>query len=287
MAVFRVEKTKNFTVMSNHHLRNKKLSNKAKGLLSVMLSLPDNWDYTQKGLTRFCKDGEDSIATALKELEKEGYLTRQRIRLSNGRLGSVEYAIHELPKKPVSDDKPSARGKPEQDFPEQVIPKQNSPIQEKQAQQNKEERNTYKSNINQSNINQSHDATDMIDEASDYRKIIKKNINYSDLVNRYDVDRVDEIVEIMVDTVISKKPVCRIEGCDISRKLVRDRFLKIDSTHMDYIFSSLSATTKQINNIKAYLLTVLYNAPTTKEHFLRADINCEDYQRIMRSDEYS
>ena len=74
MAVFRVEKTKDFTVMSNHHLRNVSLSLKAKGLLSLMLSLPDNWDYTTKGLTHICKDGVDSISSAIKELEKQGYL---------------------------------------------------------------------------------------------------------------------------------------------------------------------------------------------------------------------
>ena len=78
MAVFRVEKTKDFTVMSNHHLRNVSLSLKAKGLLSLMLSLPDNWDYTTKGLAHICKDGVDSISSAIKELEKQGYLTRRR-----------------------------------------------------------------------------------------------------------------------------------------------------------------------------------------------------------------
>ena len=74
MAVFRVEKSRGYTVMSNHHLRNKELSLKAKGLLSLMLSLPEDWDYTTKGLAHICKDGVDSITTALKELERHGYL---------------------------------------------------------------------------------------------------------------------------------------------------------------------------------------------------------------------
>ena len=83
MAVFRVEKTKDFTIMSNHHLRNTELSLKAKGILSLMLSLPEDWDYTTKGLAHICKDGVDSITTALKELERHGYLTRQRLRYDN------------------------------------------------------------------------------------------------------------------------------------------------------------------------------------------------------------
>ena len=97
MAVFRVEKTKDFTVMSNHHLRNTELSLKAKGLLSLMLSLPEDWDYTTKGLAHICRDGVDSITTALKELERHGYLTRQRLRNENGQLGDIEYTIHEKP----------------------------------------------------------------------------------------------------------------------------------------------------------------------------------------------
>ena len=91
MAVFRIEKTRDYTVMSNHHLRNTELSLKAKGLLSLMLSLPDGWDYTTKGLARICKDGVDSICAGVQELEKHGYVIRERIRLPNGQLGAIEY----------------------------------------------------------------------------------------------------------------------------------------------------------------------------------------------------
>ncbi|GHT78015.1 hypothetical protein FACS1894104_0560 [Actinomycetota bacterium] len=97
MAVFRVEKTKDFTVMSNFHLRDVSLSLKGKGLMSLMLSLPDEWDYTTKGLAAICREGVDSIRTALSELEDRGYLTRRRIRGRDGRLGDIEYTIHEKP----------------------------------------------------------------------------------------------------------------------------------------------------------------------------------------------
>ena len=86
MAVCRVEKNKNYTTMSNYHLRDPNLSNKARGLLSTMLSLPDNWDYTTRGLARICKDGVDGITAQLKELEQFGYLVRHRIRDSFGRI---------------------------------------------------------------------------------------------------------------------------------------------------------------------------------------------------------
>lgn len=74
MAVFRVEKNRNYTVMSNVHLKDKGISLKAKGLLSVILSLPEDWNYTTRGLAAICKEGVDSIGAALRELESAGYL---------------------------------------------------------------------------------------------------------------------------------------------------------------------------------------------------------------------
>ena len=100
MAVFRIEKIRDYTVMSNHHLRDKSLSLKAKGLLSLMLSLPEEWDYTTKGLARICKDGVDSICAGVRELEEHGYVIRQRVRNPNGQLGAIEYTILEQPRPP-------------------------------------------------------------------------------------------------------------------------------------------------------------------------------------------
>ena len=97
MAVFRIEKTRDYTVMSNHHLRNARLSLKSKGLLSMMLSLPENWNYTTRGLAKICKEGTDSIGSALKELERAGYIVRNRLRDSKGKIVDVEYVIYETP----------------------------------------------------------------------------------------------------------------------------------------------------------------------------------------------
>ena len=114
MAVFRVEKIKNYTVMSNHHLRDKSLSLKAKGLLSLMLSLPEDWDYTTKGLARICRDGVDSIRSAVQELEQRGYVSRRRIRNGKGQLGDIEYTIREKPEKPQEPPTPGP-DKPDSD----------------------------------------------------------------------------------------------------------------------------------------------------------------------------
>lgn len=105
MSVFRINKTANYTVMSNHHFKEKKMSLKAKGLLSLMLSLPDDWDYSISGLATLSKDGKDSIMSALAELEKFGYLTRKRLTNDKGQFAGVEYNIFEVPqpKEPVAE----------------------------------------------------------------------------------------------------------------------------------------------------------------------------------------
>ena len=95
--IFRVERTKNFTVMSNHHFKNKNLTLKAKGLLSLMLSLPDNWNYNMQGLATLSRDGIDSVRSAIKELEHHGYVERHRLRNEYGFYGDTEYIIREVP----------------------------------------------------------------------------------------------------------------------------------------------------------------------------------------------
>ena len=97
MSVIRVNKTKNYTVLSNHHFKEKDMSLKAKGLLSLMLSLPDDWNYSVSGLVKLSKDGKDSVMSALSELEKFGYLHRSRVVNEKGQFSGVEYNIYEQP----------------------------------------------------------------------------------------------------------------------------------------------------------------------------------------------
>lgn len=103
MTTIRVNKTSNYTVMSNNHFKEKKMSLKSKGLLSLMLSLPDDWNYTLAGLVSLSKDGKDSVMAALAEMEKFGYLTRNRTTNSKGQFSGIEYNIYEQPQeqKPV------------------------------------------------------------------------------------------------------------------------------------------------------------------------------------------
>ena len=273
MAVFRVEKTKDFTVMCNHHLRNVKLSLKAKGLLSLMLSLPEDWDYTTKGLACICRDGVDSIGSTLKELEQHGYLTRKRIRFENGRLGDIEYTIHEKPARQETGEDP-----PKRENPEQVKPIQAKPGQGKPAQLNTDSLNTDRLNTHQSIYPAGcRDGMDQMELAEAYREIIHENIEYSILTERYGEQRMDETVELMLEVVLSKRPYIRIAGDDFPREVVRGRFLKINSSHLEYVFGCIDKNTTKVGNIKAYLLAALYNAPATMDSYYRAEVNHDLY----------
>ena len=288
MAVFRVEKTKDFTIMCNHHLRNTELSLKAKGLLSLMLSLPEDWDYTTKGLACICKDGVDSITTALKELEQHGYLTRQRLRYENGQLGDIEYTIHEKPVDAETEGFPPKRENPRQVNPRQAKPVLGKPGQENPAQLNTNPTNTEKLNKDGSRTHQSiypgvpepaarEDWMDRIDLVNAYRNIIQDNIEYDFLIGRYGKERLDEAVELMLETVLSKRPFIRIAGDDFPREIVKSRFLKINSGHLEYVFDCIDKNTTKVNNIKAYLLAALYNAPVTMDSYYRAEVNHDLY----------
>ena len=272
MAVFRIEKTRDYTVMSNHHLRDMSLSLKAKGLLSLMLSLPENWDYTMKGLSRICKDGIDSISGGIRELEEHGYLIRERVRGANGQLGSIEYTILEQPKEPTP-----AQEKPIRENPVQANPTLVTPVQEEPAQLNKdrssnEPSRTDLSSTEISNPIQSNPPTpagarmgmDRMGARESYRELILENIEYDFWKNsdRVDHEMLDEITELIVDTVCSARKVIRIAGDDYPAEVVKSRFMKLDSSHVQYVMDCMKDNTTYVRNIKKYLLAALYNAPT-------------------------
>ncbi len=284
MAVCRVEKNKNYTTMSNYHLRDPNLSNKARGLLSTMLSLPDNWDYTTRGLARICKDGVDGITAQLKELEQYGYLVRHRIRDSNGRITDMEYIIYERPHTASPDTEKPYMVKPDMAFPRLETP----------AQINIDKRSTEEINTDSVNTHSffSDDTRPSVLAAlemkrkeanfrdmDEYREIIKENIDYDILLSDmpYDHDRLEEILELIVETVCSTKKYIRVAGTDYPSEVVRSRLLKLDAEHIRFVFDCLKENTTKIRNIKQYLLTTLYNAPTTIGNYYSALVQHDMY----------
>ena len=141
MAVFRIEKTRDYTVMSNHHLKDKTLTLKSKGLLSMMLSLPEEWNYTTRGLAAICREGVDSIGAALKELETRGYIKRSQLRDEKGKITDTEYVIYETPQiNPQTDPDTALPGteKPYTENPDMDKPCTAEPCTENPAQLNKD-----------------------------------------------------------------------------------------------------------------------------------------------------
>ena len=279
MAVFRIERTRDYTVMSNHHLRNHELSLKAKGLLSMMLSLPDDWNYTTRGLAKICKEGVDAIGNALRELETAGYIVRHQLRDQQGRISDTEYVIYE---------KPQPR-QPETPRPDTAEPDTASPDTENPAELNIEKSNTQKS-ITQGASTDSipfrepaaaqlperkgRDAMS-VSEIENYRELILENIEYDYLCREFSTYRedLDEIVELMVETVCAKRKTTRIAGSDFPHEVVRSRFLKLDSEHIRFVMDGMQKNTTEVRNMKQYLLAVLFNAPTTISNHYTVQVN--------------
>ena len=278
MAVFRVERNTGYTVMSNHHLRNKELTLKAKGLLSQMLSLPEDWDYTLKGLSLINREQIDAIREAVRELERAGYIVRSRERDGKGRLRGADYVIYEQPQLPPAPDLPTLENptleNPTQENPTQLnkdIPKTNLPTKEKS---NTDLSSTHSIPFHSSNPSplEGQAATPperKRKEANDayrvYEEIIKDNISYDILKQDmpYDHDRLDEVVDLILETVCTRRKTIRIAGDDYPAELVKSKFMKMDSEHIRFALDCMRENTTKIRNIKQYLRAVLFNAPST------------------------
>ena len=303
MAVFRVERTQNYTVMSNYHLRDKSLSLKAKGLLSLMLSLPETWDYTLSGLAKISLEGKDAIRATVVELEKAGYIQRHQTTGKDGKFGSNEYIIREYP---VSHEPPPegpSSAQPLSENPSTVPPSAGATLTENPTQ------------IKKDPVKKDQEITDSVStesfpfpsvpspspapveterkrkegkrrrqsvskgEMDAYREMIRENIDYDGFVRErpYDAGQLDEMVEIMVEAVCSRKETIRVAGDDFPQAVVKSRMLKLDREHIVFVFDCLKENTTQVRNMKQYLLTVLYNAPATIENHYAAQVNHDLY----------
>jgi DNA-binding ferritin-like protein (Dps family) len=272
--------------MSNRHLRDAALSLKAKGLLSQMLSLPENWNYTLKGLAKINRENVSAIRTAVRELEQAGYIVRRQGRDQSGKMAANIYTVYEEPQTP-SPPRPLCDF-PTTDNPTTVFPTSEKPTSENRTQLNKDKAITDKSNTDLSNtesnpipVPQSGRAASpdgIGTESTDvYREIIKENIEYGYMTERHDRRAVDEIVDLMLETVCAARKTIRVAGDDYPAELVKSKLLKLDSTHIDYVFECLKENTSDIRNIKKYMLAVLFNAPSTIDSYYSARVRHDLY----------
>lgn len=313
--VFRVQKNANYTTMSNYHLKDRRLSYKAKGLLSVILSLPDEWDYSLKGLSYISNDGIDSVRSTVNELEKFGYISRgAQTRDERGRMSAGEYFVYENPEQNPHFKSEKENGSVEPNStalenPTRSNPKENTalenptrsnftastaldfPTTENPMTENPTTGTILNNKIlnNQVLINQSIQTQDRIDriekrgekvssfsalkekDREEYREIIHENIGYKDnYSDDPDKKRVNEFVELMLDVICSGNKTVRVNGAEIPREIVKSRFLEITSIHINYVLDALERSAPDIRNIRAYLITALYNAPVTQDNYYSA-----------------
>ena len=271
MAVFRVERTSDYTVMSNYHLRDKRLSLKAKGLLSQMLSLPEDWDYTLAGLCYINRESKDAIRTAIRELEQAGYIRRRQTTDRGGKFAGNEYTIYERPQEPLP-------GEPSSEKPSSGNPTTGKPLSEKPTQRNIEKQKTDRQSTDSIPFRAAEPPepkrteTSLADRMEDYRELIRDNIQYPLLVaqNPDNADLINEIVELMTETVCARRKTTRVCGADFPAEVVKSQLLKLDAEHIRFVLKCLHENTSKIKNIKQYLLATLYNAPLTINSYYSA-----------------
>ena len=257
--------------MSNYHLRDKNLSLKAKGLLSQMLSLPEEWDYTLAGLAHINKESKDAIRTTILELEKAGYITRHQTTTEGGRFGSNEYVIRErpLPHEPLTEN------------PTTVDPQTAAPLTENPTQLNTNSSRTDKEKTELSStdslpISQKPNRTEVTAaEMRSCREIIAQSISYNLLRQEYphQQEQLEEILEILVETVCTTRQTVRVAGNNFPAEVVKARLMKLTAEHIRFVLGCLSRNTTKIRNIRQYLLTTLYNAPTTIDNYYAAMVS--------------
>ena len=288
MPVFRVDKSRDFTVVANCVFKDRSLSAKAKGILVEMLSLPESWDYTLKGLTTLFSDGIDSIRQGINELEKHGYIVRERKRDARGRLGGMDYVIYETPHKPVENSIDSAD-------PESPEPTTEKPMQDSSAEEmptvykeinkyNKNKSMTFEINKNSFLPEGSEDLEECapvensgrkeLSDTSRAREEIKKQIEYDVMVQRCQPSQLDELVEIMLEVRMNLSPTTRFSRDEVYPTVyVQDRYSRLNAEHIEQVLDGIRENTSKVMHTKAYLMKCLFNAPDTLESKVIMDVN--------------
>ncbi len=292
MAVYRVERTRDYTVMSNHHLKDTALSLKAKGLLSMFLSFPDDWNYSTRGLAAICKEGVEAIGNTIKELEKAGYIVRRQLRGANGRITDTEYIIYEQPQEPERTgpdmDRPDTTppdtaspdtGNPDMVDPDAAGPDMDGPDAENHAQLNINQSTTQKSNTQRSNTHSFPPSAPPVPvegmkEIFERRADIQAQIEYDLIATPSNRAQLDEFVEIMLEVALTRTPTMKIgRDAEYPTAFVQQRFQQITATHIEKVLDGIRENTTRVWNTRAYLLAALFNAPSTMDNHYTMQVN--------------
>ena len=295
MKKYITKKEKGFVQISNSILSDPNISLKAKTVLAIMLSLPDNWDFSIEGISGKCKESKDCIAKAINELIDTGYVIRTKTRGADGRITKWEYEVFEEPCKTIeqSNEEPcgelpdtalSHQEKPEEDYPEQDFPELDNPSVETKDTYNtiinkKENNNILFSNIKSNPIQSKHKISFSMSEIELKELEVKDNIEYDILLQKFPTKHamIDEIVNLMVEVLCSKRETITIASDTHPIEQVKERFKSVDSGHIEYILECLDNNTTKIFNIKKYLMSVIFNAPKTMDNYYTSAVKYDLY----------
>ena len=278
MAVFRVERTRDYTVICNHHLKDMNLSLKAKGLLSIMLSLPDTWNYTTRGLAAICKEGVDAIRSGIQELEKAGYIIRRRLRGPDGRITDTEYVIYEQPIQPNTPPAPEEPDAPSPgaEGPDMPAPHTENPYAVGPGAVAPFAGNPAQLNINQVRTDGSKTNLSCLTEGQvrARRAEIQAQIEYDTIRTVENQGQIDEFVEIMLEVSLAESPTIHVgQEREYPTAFVRERFAQLNSSHIERILDAILENSRRVRNTKAYLLAALFDAPASKENHYTMQVN--------------
>ena len=290
MAVYRVERTQGYTVMSNYHLKDTALSLKAKGLLSMFLSFPDDWNYSTRGLASICKEGVEAIGNTIKELERAGYILRRQLRGANGRITDTEYVIYERPQTPdppaPEDDIPYTP--PDTGAPDTALPDTGNPDMVQPDMENRPELNIKKSKTKRSITQRSKTHSfsppappktpaapvEGMKEILEKRAEIEEQIEYDLIADQCNREQLNEFVEIMLEVALSKSPTMKIgRDAEYPTAYVQHRFEQLTSAHIEKVLEGIRENTTRVWNTRAYLLAALFNAPSTTDNHYTMLVN--------------
>ncbi len=285
MSVIRVKKNRNYTIMSNYHLRDMRLSFKAKGLLSMCLSLPDDWDYSIAGLVKISKEGKGSVTSTLRDLEKAGYLTRKQIRNEQGRIVDWEYIITEYPADSCTQN-PDAEN-PDVGYQDMENPYPNNTTEINTKSKSTDKKSTelkitesIESDRKSRNKLKASTTQRLCDDWREIKGKVEEQIDYNSLLNDYPGRKgeIDEIVMTIQDALYSKKSALRVNGEERPAAMVKERLNMLCYDHIRYVLQSLSTATTKTKKPNQYLLTTLYNAPATINVFYSQEVNHDMYR---------
>ena len=290
MAVYRVERTQGYTVMSNYHLKDTALSLKAKGLLSMFLSFPDDWNYSTRGLASICKEGVEAIGNTIKELEKAGYILRRQLRGANGRITDTEYVIYERPQDPElpAPEDTGPETSPDTGAPDTALPDTGFPDMVDPDTENRPELNIKKSKTKRSITQQSKTHSfsppappktpaapvEGMKEILEKRAEIEEQIEYDLIADQCNREQLNEFVEIMLEVALSKSPTMKIgRDAEYPTAYVQHRFEQLTSAHIEKVLDGIRENTTRVWNTRAYLLAALFNAPSTTDNHYTMLVN--------------